>query len=403
MSNITIKTVLQDNTLSDGMHYVALRITKNRKKTEISLGMKCRPEDFSNQEFNKTYPSYRSFNDELLKLKGKAMQIVDDFESDMYDFTLEEFKAKFKNAPKYQNSSIIKFIDEIIDEMLRSGRTGNAKAYDETKKAILRFAGKQISFKAITPTFLEKFEVFLRENGNENGGIGFKMRELRAVFNKAINRSIISQENYPFKFYKVSKLKAQKNKRALSAAELRRIRDLDLNENHHLLDAHNFFMFSFYSRGINFVDMMKLKWSDLQDGRIRYIRSKTKVSFSLEIMDNALKIIEYYRQQDRPTKYVFPILLNNDMTPIQVEYRKKKVLQQYNKHLKEIATLAKIEKRLTSYVARHSFATILKQKGTSTDKISELMGHADVNITKTYLKEFDNEELDIENRKLLDL
>ena len=403
MSNITIKIVLQDMALSDGMHYVALRISKNRKKTEISLGMKCRPEDFGNQEFNKTYPSYRSFNDELLKLKGKAIQIVEDFEFDMYDFSLEEFKAKFKESPKYQDSCIIKFIDEIIEEMLRSGRTGNARAFDETNKALIRFAGKQISFKAITPTFLEKFEVFLRENGNGNGGIAFKMRELRAVFNKAINRSIISQENYPFKFYKVSKLKAQKNKRALSVAEFKRVKDLDLNVNPHLQDAYNFFMFSFYSRGINFVDMMKLKWSDLQDGRIRYIRSKTKGSFNLEIMDDALDIIEYYRQQNRQTKYVFPILLNNDMTPIQVEYRKKKVLQQYNKHLKEIAILAKIEKRLTSYVARHSFATILKQLGTSTDKISELMGHADVNITKTYLKEFDNEELDIENRKLMDL
>ena len=403
MKNVTIKIVLQDKSLSNGLYPVSLRIIKNRKKKDINLDIECKLEHFEKEEFTKKFPNHKDWNAQLFKYRNKAMNIVEEFDLLEYDFTLEEFKEKFKGVQQYHDSNVITFIDDIIEDLLKSGRTGNARAYDETNKALIRFAGKKVPFKAVNPTFLDKFEVFLRENGNGNGGIAFKMRELRAVFNKAINRSIISQENYPFKFYKVSKLKAQKNKRALSVAELRRIRDLDLNENPHLLDAHNFFMFSFYSRGINFVDMMKLMWTDLQDGRIRYIRSKTKGSFNLEIMEDALEIIEFYRKQNRQTKYVFPILLNNDMTPIQVEYRKKKVLQQYNKHLKEIATLAKIEKRLTSYVARHSFATILKQLGTSTDKISELMGHADVNITKTYLKEFDDEELDFENRKLLDL
>lgn len=403
MKNITIRFALHNRSSTEGFHSIVLRITKERQKKEIHLDLKCKEENFKDERFTKSHPSYKMDNNTLSKQYARAIQIIEDFERENYDFSLDEFKTKFKGVQKYQDSNIILFIEEIIDEFQRSGRTGNARAYDETNKALIKYAGKKLSFKSVTPTFLEKFEVHLRENGNENGGIAFKMRELRAVFNKAIIRGIISQENYPFKFYKVSKLKSQKNKRALSIQEFKQIKDVDLSKNPHLVDAHNYFMFSFYSRGINFVDMMKLKWSNIQNGRINYVRSKTKGAFNIEIMDKAQQIIDYYRKQGRPTKYVFPILLKDDLTPMQIEYRKKKVLQSYNSKLKDIATLAKVEKKLTSYVARHSFATILKQRGTSVEHISELMGHADVQITTTYLKEFDNETLDKENRKLLDL
>jgi integrase len=380
-----------------------LRILKDRQKKEIHLDLKCKAEHFKDDRLAKSHPTYKADNDLLSKLYAKAVQIVEDFEREDYDFTLDEFKTKFKGVQKYQDSNVIKFFNEIIDELTRSGRTGNARAYEESKAALVKFGGENLSFKSINPTFLEKFEVFLRENNNGNGGVSFKMRELRAVFNKAIIRDIISQETYPFKTYKISKLKSSKNKRALTIAEFKQIKNVDLSKNPHLVDAYNYFMFSFYNRGINFVDMMKLKWTDIRNGRIYYVRSKTKGSFDMEIMDKTQEILEYYKKQNRPTKYVFPILLSDNLTPIQIEYRKKKVLQTYNSRLKEIAKLVDVDKRLTSYVARHSFATILKQKGTSTDKISELMGHADVQVTMTYLKEFDNETLDNENRKLLDL
>ena len=162
-------------------------------------------------------------------------------------------------------------------------------------------------------------------------------------------------------------------------------------------------MFSFYTRGMNFVDIMHLKKSDIINGRINYTRSKTKGKFNIEIVDNAQKIIDYYKTIQKDSQYIFPILLNDNMSPTQIAYREQKVLARVNKKLKEISKLAGIEKKITTYVARHSFATILKKIGTSTDVISELMGHSDVQITMTYLKEFDNEELDNANRKLLDL
>ena len=148
---------------------------------------------------------------------------------------------------------------------------------------------------------------------------------------------------------------------------------------------------------------MTLKWSDIQNNRIFYVRSKTKGKLNLEIIAPAQEILDFYKSQNRSTDYVFPILLKDDLTPIQIANRHHKVLRRYNSKLKKIAQLVGMNKMPTSYVARHSFATILKMTGSSIEKISEMMGHTDVSITITYLKEFSNEDLDMENRKFIDL
>lgn len=402
MNNTNIKIVIGNKPMSDGSYGIYLRITKNRKKKEISLGIRCKAEHFENGELNKRHKDHKIDNELILKFKKKAFEIVREFQLDDYNFSLDEFENKFRGTEEAKVDAI-QFFDEFINELVYAERLGNAAAYTEAKNALVKFAGDKILFEEITPEFLEKFEAYLRSRKNKDGGIAFKMRELRALFNTAIRRKLISRDLYPFGEYKISKLKTKKNKRALSVEDFRKIRDVDLSESPHLMEAYNYSMFSFYTRGMNFADMAKLKWSDIQDGRIYYMRSKTKGQFNIEVTEKVQEILDYYKSQNRPTDYVFPILLKEDLTPQQIAYRKHKVISRYNKKLKEIAKIAKVEKDISSYTFRHSFATILKQIGTSTDVISELMGHSDVQITMTYLKEFDNEVLDNENRKLLDI
>ncbi|MEI8205003.1 MAG: phage integrase SAM-like domain-containing protein [Bacteroidota bacterium] len=175
MKNTTIRFALHNRSTTEGLHSVVLRITKDRQKKEIHLDIKCKAEHFKDDRLTKSHPTHKADNDLLLKLYAKAVDVVEDFEREDYDFTLDEFKTKFKGVQKYQDSNIVKFFNEIIDELTRSGRTGNARAYEESKAALVKFAGENLSFKSISPTFLEKFEVFLRENKNGNGGISFKM------------------------------------------------------------------------------------------------------------------------------------------------------------------------------------------------------------------------------------
>ena len=403
MIKATVKMMLDGKPLSNGKYAVYLRILKDRKQKKISLGLHCKEENFINESFTKQHPNYQLENEMLLKLKSRALEIIRNYQVSQTDFTLVEFEELFRGIKKETEIKVFEFFDEIIDEMNRSGRIGNAQAYKDTKDSLLKFSNNKIVFKDITPTFLEKYEVFLRESGNKNGGIAFKMRELRAIFNKARKRKIIPQDLYPFEEYKISKLKTESRKIALSIEEYQKIKNVDLSNNPELIEAYNYFMFSIYTRGMNFKDMMTLKWSDIQNNRIFYVRSKTKGKLNLEIIAPAQEILDFYKSQNRSTDYVFPILLKDDLTPIQIANRHHKVLRRYNSKLKKIAQLVGMNKMPTSYVARHSFATILKMTGSSIEKISEMMGHTDVSITITYLKEFSNEDLDMENRKFIDL
>ncbi|MFP3598450.1 phage integrase SAM-like domain-containing protein [Chryseobacterium sp. SIMBA_029] len=399
--NTSIKIVLDSRPMSNGQYSVYLQIIKARQRKKINIGLKCYRANFENEQFLKGHQNYKAENKILNKIKVKAEDIVRDFQLDDKDFSLEEFEDKFRGK-QINRKLVIPFFDEIIDELTTAHRLGNARAYSETKNALLKFSNDKIKFTDITPEFLEKFEVDMRSRGNVDGGIAFKMRELRSLINKAIQRKIMSKEDYPFDEYLISKLKTKTKKRALTEEDFRKFKNVDLSERPELLEAYHYFMFSFYTRGMNFVDMMKLKKSDIKNNRIIYTRSKTKGDFSLELNNKAKDIINYYSNRNK-SEYVFPILLHNEMTPLQIENRKHKILSRFNNKLREIAKIAKIETHLTSYVARHSFATIMKNRGASTDIISELMGHSNVQVTMTYLKEFGSDVLDDAVKTLNDL
>ena len=160
--------------------------------------------------------------------------------------------------------------------------------------------------------------------------------------------------------------------------------------------AQQIFLFSFYCRGINFTDIAFLTWENIQGNRLTYRRRKTKELFNIELLEPAKEIINYYKTNyfQGEKGYIFPLLNNTHITPIQIDYRLERMIRNINKSLKELATETGIEQHLTTYVARHSFATILKNNGTSVAIISELMGHKTELITNIYLKEFENTLLD---------
>lgn len=152
---------------------------------------------------------------------------------------------------------------------------------------------------------------------------------------------------------------------------------------------------------MNCTNIMKLEWKAIDDNKIFYTRSKTKGNFMIKILPPVREILDYYQENSLGTKYVFPILLKDELSPLQLENRKHKTLQRYNNELTEIAKICGIDKPLSSYVARHSYANCLKQKGVATDVISESMGHQNLAVTQAYLKELDNAVLDEASELLL--
>ncbi|WP_051929358.1 site-specific integrase [Flavobacterium sp. 83] len=401
MSNI--KIALRDKPNREGLYPIVFKITKDRKTKIITLGMYCLKKDWDEKssQFKKSYPNYLQRNRALLNFKQKALTIIDGFNFEEIDFTLNQFEEKLKGKEQSKITVLEFWLDKINDLNL-AGRTGNARAHQDTKNSFFKFHKNQkVLFREITVEVLDKYETHLRANGSNDGGIGVRMRELRALYNEAIRRGVVLEKYYPFKVYKVSKLKGKGFKKALTRDEVKKIENLDENKHPHLSEAKYLFVFSYYTRGMNFYDMMKLRWDNIDNDKIIYTRSKTKGKFIVKILEPVQEILNFYKTVNILTGYVFPILLKEGLTPIQIENRKFKKLKQFNSDLKKIAKIVGIEKPVTSYVARHSFATNLKELGISTDIISQSMGHHNVSITTAYLKDFDNDIIDDANEKLL--
>ena len=400
----SIKIILRNKPSSGGEYPVIMRVVKNRKSKLITLGMSCLKKDWdnSNNRFKNSHPNWRQRNMTLLKLLQKGLKIIDDYAYDNIDFTLNQFENQFRGK-RQDNRTVSVFWKEKIADLIEAGRVGNARAYKDVYNSFFKFyTNKSLTFREITPEVLDKYETYLRANGNTDGGIGVKMRELRALFNDAIKKDVVDEKYYPFKVYKVSKLKSKGIKKALTREQFRLMENIDVSKYPHLINSRNYMIFSYYTGGMNFIDMLKLQWTNIEGNRILYTRSKTKGRFSVKILEPVSKILAYYKAQNRLTNYVFPILLKENLSPIQIENRKQKTLKKFNKDLKEIAKLQGIESPVTSYTIRHSFATNLKYAGISADIIGETMGHHDVSVTKAYLKEFGNSVLDDAMNKLLE-
>lgn len=400
--SISIKILLKNRCRSDGTYPIILQIIKEGKTKIFSTGITCLKKDFNGIQLKNSHPNHQKRNLILAGLKQKALKIIDEYIEESSDFTLLDFEKKFKGEKVNSKITVYEHFQEIITRMKLSNRLGNARSYYDTCNSFFKFhTDKDLRFKNLNVGKLEDYEAYLRSRNNQDSGIAFKMRAVRAVYNSAIRNNIAKQDFYPFDKYKISKLKGKGIKRALSREEVKRILDVDLKDRPDLINAKNYFIFCYFARGFNWIDTIKLKKTDIQDGYISYVRSKTKGGFIIKILPPVQEVIDYYQLLNKNTKYVFPILLKDDLTPAQVENRKHKTLKKFNKDLKELARLAKVAKNVTSYTIRHSYATNLKQLGVSTDKISQSMGHSNLEVTNSYLKDFETEEIDIENEKLI--
>lgn len=402
----TIKILLfKSKKLKKDKHPVMLRVTKERSRKYFSTGHACTPSQWVEDDeiggrFNSTFPNFRNKNKALRKLYWKVDEIIADLEAIGEDWTLQDFGTKLRGIKPVE---VFQYFEEVIGRLDATGKIGNANAYRDAKNALLKFnSNKPLQFKTINFGFLTKFEEYLRGKGAMNSTISVYLRTLRALINRAIKEKKCRKEDYPFDEYRISKLKSETFKVALSKEELRRFLQFEPDPNTKQQLSKHLFLFSFFTRGMNFSDIAKLKWENIVDGRIIYHRSKTSKLFSVKINPEIEEIINFYRHHNKDNTYIFPILDLSYSTPTEVKNRIKSGLKRLNKHLKIISNKLEFEKRLTSNLARHSWARLQKKRGTPMSVISEGMGHTSERTTQIYLESFGDEVLDGVNEGLLD-
>jgi site-specific recombinase XerD len=321
----------------------------------------------------------------------QAEEVIIDFETSGESYTVDNVIAKLKGV---ESTSFINFTEKTIKELLDQKKNGNARVYRCHLNIVKKFVKEQeFSFDQITYKWLKTFETFLIGRDNSINSISFQMRTLRAIYNRAIKEKLAKKDSYPFDDYKIQNVKTQK--RALKKEDIIVIRDLVLDDKIAVERARDLFMFSFYCMGMSFIDVAYMKVEDIRDGRLYYSRKKTSQQYNCELLPPALEIIKKYSDLKNPKDYVFPIIDPNHPDPHK-SYLSQ--MQKTNHKLRDLAKLIELNIPLTSYVARHSWATIAKRSGVPTAVISEGLGHTTEKTTQIYLDSFENEVLDAANR-----
>jgi site-specific recombinase XerD len=292
---------------------------------------------------------------------------------------------------KAANKSVFSFIELQVKELIKAKRIGTANSYDDVVRSFKNFRNqKDFTFNELNLDFIKKFETEYLSRGNSLGGLAVYMRTIRAIYNKAIKAGYAEEEGYPFKYYSIRSHKTRK--RAIPMEAIQKIKNLKLARNTPLYNDRNIFLMSFYLRGMPFTDLAHLKVSDIIDGRVQYERQKTGQPLDIKIPPQLLPIINYFTEGKTKEDYVLPVIKRED------EINQYKDIEwarhSYNKNLKLIAQKAGIEEKLTSYVSRHSYASIADEMGIPLTAISQMLGHEKVSTTQAYLDKLRKSKLD---------
>jgi len=392
--------------LSNGNHPLMLRITENKKRVMKSLGISVNPKhwDFNKEEPKPKCPDYELIQNIILKVKSEYQHKILEKLSRDEEFTASSLINEQKEEIKAK--TVEEFYLSLIETLKQKGKIGNSYAYLNSYNTLRNFnKGKKLNytFSHIDVAFCRKFEDWMRSKGNKDTTLSYQFRTLRATFNKAIEAKIVAREKNPFIEYKLSHFNTKTIKRALSKEDILKIINTNCSCQNELRQlAHNLFTFSYLCGGISFVDIAHLTPKNIIDGRLIYQRQKTQGSINLMLSDKAQQIIDKYADYQKQAIYLFPILHGKrHITPMQKNNRVHKVCHQINQELKVFAKELNIKAEVTTYVARHSFATILKKSGVNIGIISEALGHQDIRTTQIYLSRFDNEQVDEAMKNLL--
>ena len=398
--NATIEVVCyKSKVLANNESPLMLRITKDRKRKYSSIGLSLNPVywDFEKNKPRRNCPN-RLYIERLIADKIEA------YRTKMIELQAEnkEFTATTLHEQMFDRNSK-PTVDEVfqtqIKNLKQTGRMGYALSHQEVYNSLIKFNKHlNIYFSDIDTIWLKRYETWLREQNFSENTIGRRFRTLRTVYNIAIEEKYVKAEHYPFKSYKVSKLHQTTAKRAINKADIMRIVEYHSTD-FYTQFAVDLFTFSYFTGGINFVDIAYLKSDNIVDGRLIYTRRKTHKLIKLPLQSKAQEIIKRYQQNG--IHFLFPILSEFHKSLQQQSNRVHKVISKVNERLKVVGKELGIPINLTTYVARHSFATVLKREGVSTSIICESLGHSSEKITQIYLDSFENSQIDEAMRNLL--
>ena len=376
-----------------------LRICKDGKRKYESIGISILP---SLWDFKQNKPTRKCPNKEYIeRLIAEKVKVYTDkvieFKSQEKEFTATSLMEKVNKPVK--RKTVQEVFNQYIQELESANRLRYADMYKCTMHSLIKFNKHlDIPFSDMDTIWLKRYEVWLQSQGLAINTLGTRFRHLRVIYNFAIEEKIVKSEYYPFNSFKVSKLSQTTAKRSIQKGEILSVLNYQGQTPLECL-AIDLFTFSYLAAGINFGDIARLTKDNILENRLIYIRKKTQKQIKVSLQEQAIKLIQKYSMPDNP--YLFPILSNFHKTEQQKVNRIHKIIAKVNKSLKEIGERLNIPIDLTTYVARHSFATVLKRSGVNTSLICEALGHSSERVTQIYLDSFGNDQMGDAMKNLL--
>lgn len=416
MKGVTTSIFLDNRRpLKDGTYPVKLRVTYKGLRKYYPTSYSFTQEIFNKALSSKPGKDLKDCKLELLAIEHKANLIIEKLPS----FSFSEFERRLLNNSA--RNEVFSTYDETIARLSREGRAGTADSYESARTSLWCFhhgkaftarkgvSKKEISarkeamssytplpFTSITPQFLRDYEQWMKEGGRSMTTIGMYLRTLRALFNDAIASGDVNPDLYPFGKRKFLIPSGANIKKALTLADIKKIFSYEPGTDSEARNR-DLWVFSYLCNGINIKDIARLKYKQIGESSISFVRSKTERSTrqQLKTIVAALtpqvqEIIDKWGNEPLSSEtYVFPILTAG-LTPEQELAKVRHATKTINTYIQRVADAVGIEKHVTTYTARHSFSTVLKRSGVPTAFISESLGHTSEKTTQHYLDSFED-------------
>ena len=385
-------------TKSDGKCPVKIRVTHRRTRWYYPTGKDLTPEEWSALSTTKARAmvSIRKDIESSYQIVRSAVEEL----TTAGAFTFDALNNRLKGAT---SDTVNTAFRAKISAFNQQGQVGTATVYDTILKGIERFAGAHIPFDAVTVSWLVRYAAFLQSEGKKQTTIAIHLRHLRAILNEARRQGIVKEAQYPFGRGRFEIQEGEGRKMALTLEQIGQIARYD-DGSEATAKYRDYWLFLYLCNGINVADFVRLRYRDIVNGEICFVRQKTarttrtRKEIRVVVTDRMLAIIDRWGNPPAPDRFIFPVLDGSE------DAMRRKLKTQYltraiNKRMATIGEALGIG-NISTYTACHSFATVLKRAGANIAYISESLGHNALKTTENYLASFEREER-VKNAELL--
>lgn len=391
----TIKVKLRPSRVMDKSGVIYYQVTHNRRTRHITTKLKVKPSEWDGIEerMRASTPNSTIVQNQINSDIALLRRIIYEYDNCNKEYKVEDIISHYKSVEI--NISTLDFMHMQIEQLRASNRLGTAQNYEKTMRSFRRFLDNmRLPISALTEQVIADYNAFLIQRGLVRNSVSFYMRVMRAIYNKAVRQRLVEQQH---PFMEVYTGIDHTRKRAVSESIIAQLYRLELEPGSPLAMCRDIFIFSYCTRGMAFIDIAYLKHSNIQNGTICYARRKTGQLLIIKIEPSIQRIIDRYAVPDSP--YVFPILKTTDAAESYEQYQY--ALNTYNRLLGRLSKILGCGCRLTSYTARHSWATAARNHNVPISVISQGMGHTSEKTTQIYLTMLENSVIDEANRGII--